>query len=280
LYKIWNEAIISGCPPTFARLSLSNKYRTTTMKLKLILALLFSLGFVHTKAQRFVERVYLKDSTYHEGYIIEQEPTKFLKVDRIKQKDTVTVPFGDIWKLTKIYVIDSAKSERKTREFKKDKHLKTAYAELLGNAGLYSINFDMRTQKGKRNGWGVRAGIEYLGFLGIRDSLSALSFSLLGLPFAVNYLFGSKRGFLELGLGATWLRVKAKVTSQAQPPDETVDIPILDINVKEAIVIGTLNIGYRYMPYESGIMFRAVIAPLIAGNEVIPSVGLSVGYKF
>jgi hypothetical protein len=250
------------------------------MKIKLILALLFSTSFVHTQAQRFIERVYLKDSTYHEGYIIEQEPTKFLKVDRIKQKDTVTVPFGDIWKLTKIYVTDSAKPAKKVVAIKKERYLKTAYAELLGNGGLYSLNYDMRTVKGRRNGWGVRAGIEYLGFSADSAGVSGIAFSLLGLPFAVNYLFGSKRGFLELGLGATWLRAKVKITNPTTPPDETVDVPIVGINVKGAIVIGTFNIGYRYMPYGSGLMFRAVVSPIIAGDQVIPSIGFSMGYKF
>ncbi len=245
--------------------------------------LLFLGCFSTATGQKFIERVYLKDSSFHEGYIIEQEPTKLLKIDRIKQKDTVTVPFTDIWKITKVYITDSVKTnKKKAPAISANRYLKAIYGELLGNGGLYSVNFDMRTAKGRRDGWGIRAGFEYLGLATDSAGVKQLSVSLLGLPFAVNYLFGKKRGFLELGLGATWLRGKAKARDATTVPsdDETFNVPLVDIEGKGAIIVGTFNIGYRYVPYENGIMFRAMLTPFIVTDKIIPFVGFSLGYKF
>lgn len=246
------------------------------MSKKLACFLLLLGCFITAAGQRFIERVYLKDSSFHEGYIIEQEPTKMLKIDRIKQKDTVSVSFSEIWKITKFYATDTVPAGKKKIPAAKTGYLKNIFAELLGNGILYSFNFDMRTAKGKRNGWGLRAGIEYLGV-----ATDSAAVSLVGLPFGINYLFGEKRGFLELGLGATWLRGKIRARAgQPTPVDETYNIPLADIDAKGAIIVGVFNIGYRYMPYDNGLMFRATLSPVVVTDQVVPFVGFSLGYKF
>jgi hypothetical protein len=55
--------------------------------------------------------VYLKDSvTFHEGYIIEQAPAQYVKIMRLKEKDTLTINIQNIWKLTKHFKQDTSAS--------------------------------------------------------------------------------------------------------------------------------------------------------------------------
>lgn len=260
---------------------MSFKQRKVFMNKKTALSFFFCTWLITVNGQRFIERVYLKDSSYYEGYIIEQEPTKFLKIDRIKEKDTVTVQFGNIWKLTKRYVTDTLPALKKTAAATKQTFQKSVFLELLGNGGLYSVNFDMRTERGKKGGWGFRAGIEYLR-LSVKDTVnnSAASVFALGIPWGMNYLFGKKNGFFELGFGATYFLLKLNSQSNDLVLDETIGLNSDSIKLNEAIIAGTLNIGYRYVPAKSGIMFRATFTPLFAANSFIPYIGLSIGYKF
>lgn len=62
------------------------------------------------------------------------------------------------------------------------------YAELLGTAGFYSINYDRRFKASeKNNGLGIRAGVGYFD-------------NIWYVPVQLNYLIG-KNHFLELGIG-------------------------------------------------------------------------------
>jgi hypothetical protein len=244
--------------------------------------LIFIASSFCTMAQQFKERVYLKDSvTFYEGYIIEQAPAKYVKIYRLIEKDTLTVLLTDVLKLTKVYVIDSIlKKEEKVKEkIKKPRYTKVAFLELLGAGGLYSVNYDMRTAKGRRDGWGFRVGYERI--LTTYTDSTPTSFAqnrilFTAVPIVLNYLYGKKKGFLELGVGATYFNFIGEQTGLASVESYKVE------TFKDSFgsIIGTFNIGYRHVPYKSGFMYRVAFTPLLLDNIVLPFIGIGLGYHF
>jgi hypothetical protein len=248
---------------------------------KLIFVLSICLVSNIAYGQTFIERIYLKDSSFYEGYIIEQVPTQYLKIDRVAQKDTLTVPFAQIWKITKAYDLKKDSVFKKSVVIPKNTYLKTAYLELLGNAGLYSLNFDMRTEKGRRDKWGFRIGFEYLK-IDVTDTATndELKASLIAIPFGINYLFGKKKGAFELGMGATYIFLKySGQYNWSENGGDAVRFYKDVFGDKINTLIGTFNIGYRHTPYKKGFMYRAVLSPLIVSGHIVPIVGFSFGYK-
>ncbi len=231
-------------------------------------------------SQQFIERVYLKDSSFYEGFIIEQVPAQYLKIDRIKEKDTVTVLLTEVWKITKQYTNTlSGKTNAISNNLEKKKYIKTAYLELLGNAGLYSYNFDMRTEKGIRDKWGFRIGFGILRFSATdKVTTESIKLSAIGIPFGLNYLIGKKEGFLELGIGATFFNIKYNGSELTNTDLENYDVQLF--GDKLSAMIGTINIGYKHVPIKKGFMYKFALTPLIISNEIIPFLGFGFGYKF
>jgi hypothetical protein len=272
-----------GMPPNLFNNTLVNnqKHQSTalSMSAKLLLCCFFFIT-IKASSQQFVERVYLKDSSFYEGYIIEQVPTQYLKIDRFKLKDTVTVPLSLVWKITKMYMQPAKLEAQKVVPKKnKERYLKVAYSELLGSGGLYSLNYDMRTEKAKRNGWGFRIGVERIP-INSKDTLTGEELKLKStiIPFNMNYLFGKKKGFFELGLGATYIFLRFNGRELTSQEVENLQTDFYKGNL--ATIFGTLNIGYRHVPYGKGIMYRFTFTPLLIATLIIPSIGISVGYKF
>lgn len=115
----------------------------------------------------------------------------------------------------------------------------------------FSINFDSRF--GSRvNGLGGRAGLGFMTF-GETPIISA--------PIQLNYLFGSRNHYFELGAGATFLVAP----------------------LEGASVFATLTTGYRYQPTRGGVIFMAGLTPsfmFIDGFSCIPIPYLGIGYSF
>ncbi len=243
------------------------------------LHLIMLLSTFFASAQQFKERVYLKDSiTFYEGYIIEQAPSKYVKIYRLVEKDTLTVLLNDVLKLTKVYTIDSVKKNIKSiKQNIQSTYTKVAFAEILGNAIIYSLNYDMRTAKGVRDKWGFRIGIEHVG-LSATDSITTKNtwVKVTAIPFGLNYLIGKRKGFLELGLGATYFHLKGKDFVIDNLDKYSDDI----LYYNNGFMIGTFNIGYRHVPINNGIMYRCTFSPLLLGSAFIPFVGFGVGYHF
>jgi hypothetical protein len=242
--------------------------------------LLFMAISFFCNAQQFKERVYLKDSvTFYEGYVIEQAPAKYVKIYRLVEKDTITVPLTDVLKLTKIYVIDSVVKTKAVLQPQKIKYTTVAFVELLGAAGLYSINYDMRTAKGRRDGWGFRVGYERIAVT-LTDTTGGISeksdIAFTAVPIVLNYLFGKKKGFLELGIGATYFKFNGKTTGVASV--ETYQVETFKQSFGS--IIGSFNIGYRHVPYKAGFMYRVAFMPLLIADEIVPFFGLGLGYHF
>lgn len=132
----------------------------------------------------------------------------------------------------------------------------TVYGELLGNAGLFSVNYDFRFTK-KNKGIGMRVGGGFIGGSGG---------GILLLPVGINYLSGRASNYFEAGLGYTF------VTST--------EFDLFDSEGSGGLLVP--NIGYRYQPRKKGFMGRIGLSPLIypAGGEWIMWGYLAAGYRF
>ena len=111
------------------------------------------------------------------------------------------------------------------------------YAELMGNALAYSINFEQGLNVRDQN-FGIRIGAGYIPSSGE---------SALTMPLHLNYLLGSKHA-LEIGIGAT-LQIRGNNESEIRPSSALM---------------------YRYCSCK-GFIFRVGIAPtwLPKSNEAM-----------
>ncbi|CAN5598023.1 hypothetical protein BH23BAC1_BH23BAC1_19560 [soil metagenome] len=146
-----------------------------------------------------------------------------------------------------------------------------AYLELLGNGGLYSINYERIVVQNfaLRLGFGAWKSI---GLFGAGDK------SFVTVPILGNFLFGKKNSKFEVGAGFLFGREKEYSTS-FNP----------NSNKSSSIFNLTGVIGYRYQPSTAGLMFRVGLTPFYAltgGEDAYPesgltlSGGLSIGYNF
>jgi hypothetical protein len=244
-------------------------------KVLLVILLLIAIDKVQSQ---FLEKVYLKDSiTIHEGWIIEQVPQEYLKMLRLKQRDTITIDVTDIWKIARAIDVKKLDQLFKVPPPERKGLAQSVYLELLGTSGVYSLNYDRRFTKGHRDGWGARAGFGYL-IVSAGDSVSGYpKVSLLTIPLDVNYIFGKKKGALQLGVGLTY------VSSRSQ--GSTYTFNELDIiggetyNYQSNGFAAFLNVSYLSRQLGNGFMFRSAFTPMIY-PAIIPALGLSFGYNF
>jgi hypothetical protein len=102
-----------------------------------------------------------------------------------------------------------------------------------------------------------------------------LKFTLFGFPVMVNYLYGRKNDFFELGVGVTYFLSKP-IGKQVAPRHEYT-ISGLDVRIPE--VMGTFMVGWRHVPTGRGLTYGVTFNPLVANSFRFPSVGLKIGYK-
>ncbi|MEM9835292.1 MAG: hypothetical protein AAF828_02240 [Bacteroidota bacterium] len=144
---------------------------------------------------------------------------------------------------------------------------KAVYLELGGNGILYSLNYDMRLQRGRQDGIGFKVGIGGLSVNADTDSGSGNA-GYLAVPATFNYLLGRKRHALEMGVGATFFYVSAE--GDFGDNGEFVD-------GHGAALLPHYNFGYRYQALNDGFTFRLTYTPFIG---VSPFVGISFGFNF
>lgn len=141
----------------------------------------------------------------------------------------------------------------------------------IGGPGLFfSANYDTRFSQ-QRDGLGARIG---LGFLPVSTDY------YITLPVQINYLLGKRSNFLEMGIGATLV-----YSSFLRYPDYYMPVR-QSFRIREYDVAGTITLGYRYQPVNSGFNFRASFNPIfIISNYVYnggirfgPYGGISAGY--
>jgi hypothetical protein len=130
----------------------------------------------------------------------------------------------------------------------------TLYAEFFGWGGEASANFEKLI--GGRVG--IRAGIGFTGLV-FADGIAV--------PFGVDYLLGSDRNFLELGIGGSY------IDFDEADPDKAF------FNVKEDQVVLTGSVGYRFIGHY-GFSYRLAFTPAIAKDGFEPMGGAAFGYSF
>jgi hypothetical protein len=190
-----------------------------------IILLTLMLLASHNAHTQTIEKVHLKDSvTVHEGIIIEQAPARYIKLFRISQKDTLVVAMADILKITRSvpskYLgtkTDKSKDTVRGRAFSPVVYLGAHAFDGLGLS--YSLNYDRRINRRKRDGFGIRIGIgaNWLPTRGNDTTTLSDTLRVLFIPIGVNYVIGKKRHQLELGLTLNYMRQIR--TGNAPPPD-------------------------------------------------------------
>jgi len=131
----------------------------------------------------------------------------------------------------------------KAQELVPEPKRNTIFVELLGNGGIYSLNFDrilISKEKWKLAG---RVGFTYHNFF---DDLNS---QFYGIPLEVSYLLGRSNHFLETGLGVTPVYDTSDGFEQNSPKQETL------------FIITPVRIGYRYQRKEGGFFFKAGWTP-------------------
>ncbi|HEU4562792.1 MAG TPA: hypothetical protein VFS20_33490 [Longimicrobium sp.] len=145
------------------------------------------------------------------------------------------------------------------------------YVELLGNGGVYSLNFDRRVGQEAALRIGVGAWSADDLFLG-----NEASSSLVTLPVTASWLPGTANGRPELGGGMLLGR-------------RTRDEPFDGGSTSSTFASLTAILGYRYQPASGGWMFRVAFTPFwgFGGEDeaypdrgFTPSAGVSGGYTF
>ncbi len=173
----------------------------------------------------------------------------------------------------------------------KNKH--TVYAELFGQGFSGSLNYDLlfnSKRKWKRS--------FTIGIVAVPRSAGFGDGAYLGIPVSYNWLLGTKRSFLELGIGLTTQFIDSYKYSENGEGSKTL--------FASMYTYVTPKLGYRFQPYKSGVFFRATLTPHIAlvntnwntrngalftsnnffrnvvniGSPVLPWFGVSVGYTF
>ncbi len=153
----------------------------------------------------------------------------------------------------------------------------TVYLEVLGNAPLYSINFDRILSKQNKRATAGRVGLMVY---------PASDYFLLSFPLEMNILFGQGKGYFELGSGFTpfYHRWLSRSFTNANGN-------IVDFSSRDAWFGGvSLRVGYRRQKPEGGFFYRLGFTPMlffsvdenveVEENGILPWGGLSIGYTF
>jgi hypothetical protein len=114
------------------------------------------------------------------------------------------------------------------------------FFELLGNGGLYSINYERFVVDDVTSRIGVGVWND--------PTSSGGKTSLVTIPVLTSGLIGSRKSKLEIGVG--FLVGRQKFTSSFGR----------SLNWTAPIADGTGVVGYRYQPFEQGFVFRAGIS--------------------
>ncbi|NEU09776.1 hypothetical protein GZH53_15725 [Flavihumibacter sp. R14] len=135
-------------------------------------------------------------------------------------------------------------------------HKKAIFFELLGSGMLYSLNYDFRLKPNSNQGFGLRVGLGK----GTYTSNETFGSRYTTLPVNFNYILGNKRSGLEAGVSFT-------PEFSFQRFDDQFNF------------YSILNLGYRYQPINSGLLFRLAYTPILIGERSHPPIGISVGYE-
>jgi hypothetical protein len=147
------------------------------------------------------------------------------------------------------------------------------YAEIGGNSGWYSLNYERFIMPDAA----IRVGVSYMSVsatAGSGQNMGSANATWATLPLMFNYL-GLHAGShaLELGGGVNMMYFSGSAA--------TFDATAMSSGV---IPVGALTVGYRFSNPEGGFVFRAGYTPLIfvttEQKEIFHWGGMSFGYRF
>ncbi|RZS96412.1 hypothetical protein [Cecembia calidifontis] len=151
------------------------------------------------------------------------------------------------------------------------------YAELLGNAGLYAVNYGrIFYQKDKLKLMGG-LGFSMIPLKGFEPFYP--NFWSPVIPVEFSAFWGKSRHHLELGIGSYVFQNRKYWFDPEFPPTYIREIVHWDTSV-------TMRIGYRYQKPEGGFFFRAGYTPRVDftsfefAQETVQFVPFSVGISF
>lgn len=137
------------------------------------------------------------------------------------------------------------------------------FFEILGNGGLYSINYErsLNANLYGRIGFSTFLSVDFVG--------GKTGGRITTIPVLITYFSGKKKSHFELGGGILFGKDNADQVSGT----------IIDL---------TSFIGYRYQAPEKGILFRVGLTPFLSlnnktnypDNGLFLSGGISLGYHF
>lgn len=131
----------------------------------------------------------------------------------------------------------------------------TAYAEVFGNGGVLSVNYELQVKK--KPGLGIHGGI------GLGGDKPAI-------PLGVKYLFkiSSQTSFLETGVGFTAAEKGFWVGRIKPLPDNSYIIAIIP------------SVGYRYHT-NYGLMWKLIYSPFFSNEQIgFLFFGAAIGWRF
>jgi hypothetical protein len=142
------------------------------------------------------------------------------------------------------------------------------YLELLGNGGLYSVNYERMLT----DDLSARLGFSYLTFGASASNgsdTSSVRGTLVTAPVLVNYTVGGENHRAEFGAGATLVYMSASANGSG-----------VSESGEGVAALATGVIGYRYSPKHGGFVFRAGFTPLAGKGGFMPWGGMSFGGTF
>lgn len=172
-------------------------------------------------------------------------------------------------------------SKRSTVSYKKREPLpdrtsrfrKAIFVETYKKRGFLTVNYDMRLQKDRYDGFGftIGAGLGNMYLTDVPTNNTSPNRRRLALPIGVNYIMGRKQHGVELGAG---------VNPQ---------VPLS--NIRDGFeyngTVLNMRLGYRFQPRREGFTGRVAWIPTAekfayaTNHELnLRNVGLSVGYSF
>jgi hypothetical protein len=131
----------------------------------------------------------------------------------------------------------------------------TIYFELLGNGGVYSVNYDRLLSPSMS----LRFGVSYLP--------TGNDISTITIPIMFNFLAGGGNSKFEVGVGIMVFSVNNWFLS-------------LPHGSPSSGVALTGFVGYRYQSNSSGSFYRIGVTPFYGYRNFIPTIGLSGGFSF
>lgn len=163
---------------------------------------------------------------------------------------------------------------------------RSVYSEAGGAGYVYSLNYNFRFNKNQINSWGMRAGI---------GGYAHSNASLLAVPLQLTRLIGKNRNYLELGIGLTLFAFNNRTRrycarSLTDSDGNTTCLDFVNKSDQQTFVLdmrgspnamGTLLVGYRYIPDGEGFMWNLSIYPLFNRTGFWPLwPGIGIGYAF